>query len=103
MSHRIYGWNDWITIKCRKTDKKKLKKIYEIWKKKHKINISFHAFINVVIFPNFFKEFFNEKKLDDKKRNERIQQKYEQLLIQRKERNLKYGKRQTNHRQGEIS
>ncbi|MDD4984126.1 MAG: hypothetical protein PHH82_04810 [Candidatus ainarchaeum sp.] len=93
----VYNWNDWITVKCRKKDKKKLKKIYEEWLKTSGIKISFHAYINCVLFEDFFK--LIQKRQDDKKRQQekRINEKYKQLLQLRKERNLKYGKRRSDN------
>jgi hypothetical protein len=55
---KIYYWNDYIKIYCRKDDKIKLKKIYALWLKKHKItSLSFNAWMSCVIFPRIYKRY----------------------------------------------
>jgi hypothetical protein len=88
-----YEFDDYLTVNCKKSDKRKLQAIYVIWKRKNNINISFNAFINCVLFPEFFKKIRKDEKREIAERNVRIQKKYEQLLQLRKERDAKYGKR----------
>jgi hypothetical protein len=90
-----YNWDDSISVTCRKSDKKKLKQVYEQWKELTGIRVSFNTYINCVLFPNLFAEV---RATHLKRKNEkyvRIQKKYEQLIQLRKERNIKYGKRRT--------
>ena len=75
-----YRWDDYMSIRCKREDKVKLKKVHKLWQSRYNVKMTFTAWLNAVIFPTFMRKFLTEERKKRKAEEEKVKNEMEKRI-----------------------